>query len=162
MNLSGMLGLLVAVSVIAGAMLLGSADAWDIALFVNIPSIIFVLGLGCGLELMASSVPDLKRALWGLRVLAVEAAPDGVSRRDASILRDLSLRLYVAGVVGVLIGVVQLLTNLDDPAQLGRGLAVAILPLLTAFLLAEVVLRPAAQRITFLGADQAEGSSVGL
>ncbi len=156
MNLSGILGLFVAASTIVGAILLGSPDLGGLAFFVNLPSILFVLGVGCGLELMASSARDLGRALWGIRVLAIEPASDSIAPQDGSILRDLAVRIYIAGLGGTLIGLVQLLSTLDDPTLIWGMLAVGLLPFFAAFVLAEVIVRPAAQRICFLNAQQAQ------
>ncbi len=160
MNLSGILGLVVTVATIAGAILLGPTGVCGVAFFVNIPSIIFVLGVGCGSALMASSARDLGRALWGIRVLTTVPSPDDVSPQDASILRALALRLYIAGAGGTLIGLVQMLASLDDPAQISSGLSVALLTVFTAFVLSEVLLRPAAQRIDSLAAQQAPCSEL--
>ncbi len=150
MNLSGILGLAIATGIILGVILLGPTDTCPVTRFINVPSILLVVALAGGLELMAASARNVGHALWGIRVLVVNALPNHLSLRDGQILRDLSVRFYTAGLIGVLIGVVQLLASIDDWNQLWIGLAVSLLPLFTAFVLAEVILRPAAQRIGFL------------
>jgi flagellar motor component MotA len=150
MNLSGILGLVIAACTIIGVMLLGPTDTFPIPYFINIPSIAFVLALACGLELMAASARDVGRALWSIRVLIVDLSPDRVSLRDASILRDLAVRLHLAGVIGTLIGLVEILACINVVSHLGLSLAFALLTIFTAFIVAEVILRPAAQRISFL------------
>ena len=104
--------------------------------FVDVPSALLVGGLVLG-GLVASFGPvAIQRALRQ----AFESLP--ATERD---VRD-SLRLarhgyrlsWAAGAVGVLVGTVILLTNLGDPAQLGGGMALAILSLLYGALLAEL------------------------
>jgi hypothetical protein len=137
------------VGIAGGIILLVIAMGGAPGIWVHLPSFLFSVGLIVAPTLTAYGVRALCHALWSIRVLIVNVSPDRISLRDASILRDLSVRLHLAGVIGTLIGLVQLLASIDDPSQLWGGLAVSLLPLFTAFIIAEVILRPAAQRNGF-------------
>jgi chemotaxis protein MotA len=51
------------------------------------------------------------------------------------------------GMIGTLIGLVQMLATLDDPAKIGEGMAVALLTTLYGALMANVVFLPAAGKL---------------
>jgi len=51
------------------------------------------------------------------------------------------------GMIGTLIGLVQMLTTMDDPSRIGTGLAVAILTTLYGVLMANVLFLPAAGKL---------------
>jgi chemotaxis protein MotA len=51
------------------------------------------------------------------------------------------------GMIGTLIGLVQMLATLDDPSKIGEGMAVALLTTLYGALLANVVFLPAAGKL---------------
>jgi len=94
--------------------------------FLDLPALLFVLLVGGGILTTAHGVPAIAavfRALLG----RIEKNSLAAVRHTAETGR----RSFVAaGWVGVIIGVVQMLSALDDPSQLGQGMAVA---LLTAF-----------------------------
>jgi flagellar motor component MotA len=146
MNLSGIFGLILALVTIAGAILMGGNPG----IFINIPSAIFLFFAACGLEVMASGLEDFRHALGRVRVLVLRVSPDALRRQDIETLRHFAGRLYCAGIAGTIIGLIQMLASLDDPAKIGGGVAVAMLTTTYAFFTAEIIVRPAAQRIAFL------------
>jgi len=131
-SLSRFLGIAITVAML----LLAVAPLSSLGSFVDVPSALLVGGLVLG-GLVASFGP-----------VAIQRALRQAFERRPSVERDVreSLRLarhgyrlsWAAGAVGVLVGSVVLLTNLGGPAQLGGGLAVAILSLLYGALLAEL------------------------
>ncbi len=58
------------------------------------------------------------------------------------------------GMIGTLIGLVQMLTGMDDPAMIGPGMAVAILTTLYGALLANVLFLPAAGKLKVFTAGE--------
>ena len=58
------------------------------------------------------------------------------------------------GMIGTLIGLVQMLTTMDDPSRIGSGLAVAILTTLYGVLMANVLFLPAAGKLKVRTANE--------
>ena len=59
------------------------------------------------------------------------------------------------GMIGTLVGLVQMLANMDDPKSLGPAMAVALLTTLYGSLLANVVCLPIADKLKLRGAEEA-------
>ena len=72
--------------------------------FVHIPSFLFVIGVASGLGLASYSGNGMIAYISGCKKHFISA-----------------------GVVGTVIGTVQMLSTLDDPSQIGKGMAVALL-----------------------------------
>lgn len=68
-------------------------------------------------------------------------------QRGVSILRKASEISPAMGLIGTLIGLVQMLGNLDDPSSIGPAMAVALLTTLYGATLAYVVLQPLASKL---------------
>jgi chemotaxis protein MotA len=62
--------------------------------------------------------------------------------------------------IGTLIGLVQMLTAMDDPAMIGPGMAVAILTTLYGALLANVFFLPAAGKLKVFTAGELLGKEI--
>ncbi|MFT4543430.1 MAG: hypothetical protein ACI841_004670 [Planctomycetota bacterium] len=115
--------------------------------FIHIPSLIFVLFFITG-GLIASFGPGrVKRAL--------SASMRGMSRLDVDEVASLGkvfqrgYRLaWMSGALGSLLSVMQMLQQLSDPSQIGRGLAAAMLCICYGALFAEVFFANAQQWIT--------------
>lgn len=58
------------------------------------------------------------------------------------------------GLIGTLIGLVQMLAHLDDPSRIGPGMAVALLTTFYGAVLANVVLLPLAAKLELLSANE--------
>ncbi|MEM7229461.1 MAG: motility protein A [Planctomycetota bacterium] len=58
------------------------------------------------------------------------------------------------GMIGTLIGLVAMLSNMDDPAKIGSGMAAALLTTLYGALLANVLALPLADKLGRLSADE--------
>lgn len=69
------------------------------------------------------------------------------NKRSAAILRKASEIAPAMGLIGTLIGLVQMLTELDDPANIGPFMAIALLTTLYGACLAFMVLTPLATKI---------------
>ncbi len=143
MNVSGIAGILGFWGLVILAVLLGGSPG----IFVNIPSAVIVFGVTFGVGLMAFGSKDLLSSLLALRGLVFNAPDSAFQQRHVDVLKGLIPSAYASGVLGTLIGAVQMLATLDDPAMLGAGMAVAILTVLYGVLLAEGILRPGARYI---------------
>ena len=116
------LGALVSFAAILAGICLGSGSA----AFVDIPSILFVILGGGGMVVAAHGVSAV---VLVTRTVLSRIAPEEIE--DARSVFQTGIRAFTAaGWLGVIIGVVQMLTHLDDPSQVGPATAVA---LLTAF-----------------------------
>lgn len=71
-----------------------------------------------------------------------------------SILMAMGTFAPAYGMIGTLIGLVQMFTTLNDPSRIGQGMAVAILTTLYGVLLANIVFLPAAGKLRVRTADE--------
>jgi type III secretory pathway component EscS len=127
---------------------IGMANA--LHFFINIPSIVIVLWLGSAMGVLSYGLRPFLRALRDVRLLLLVVAQSDLSDDSPRVLRGLAVQLYAAGIIGMLIGLVQLLATLDDFNKLPIGFAVCLLTIFYAAVLAEGVLRPAIRRMEFL------------
>lgn len=131
------------------ALAIGAAISWGglFPIFFNIPSAVICVAVPAGLGIAAFGLRDFFHGIGTLRFFALEMTPDAVRERDGTVIRGLIPFVYASGVLGTLIGVVQMLATLDDPAQVGAGMAVALLTVLYAVVGAECFLRPTLRHI---------------
>ena len=125
---------------IAAMTLSGRLDA-----FVNMPSIIIVLGSAIAFTLAFHSWGDVTGAFsagLGRGILAPDQA-----EKYVTVMSTARLVTGASGVVGTMIGLIQMLLHLEDPKHIGPALAVAFLTLLYAVILSEFVLAPLMNRI---------------
>lgn len=148
MNFSGIMGLLGFWVLLGTAIALGGRPL----IFLNLPSAIVVSGVVGGAGLMMFGLKDFLNSLLGLRALIVRVPIEALQRQQAQVLRGLIPAAYAGGALGTLIGVIQMLASLDDPSQIGAGMALALLTVLYSVMLAEGVLRPGARHIEYVSA----------
>jgi flagellar motor component MotA len=130
-----------------------------LVIFINIPSAMLVLGLALVLQWATLGNSGFLRSLHLLRVLAYNVSSMSLRRKDAMLLQGLARRLYAAGVIGLLIGLVQVLANPYESVKLGPVMAVALLDPLYAAVLAEGFIRPCADRIDYLLSSENDEAS---
>ncbi len=81
-------------------------------------------------------------------IMTAEAAATGERQaRSAGILRRAAEVAPAMGLIGTLVGLVQMLGHLDDPGRIGPGMALALLTTFYGALLANVVLGPLAAKL---------------
>ncbi len=144
---------LAGVGIVLATLVLVAAPGGYLGMFIDIPSAVLVIGIVLG-GLVASFGP---RAI--LRALRQASEREPLPGRDV----EISLRLakhgyrlcWAAGVLGVLVGVIVMLANLGDPAQIGGGLALCLISLLYGALFAELVFSNLAQWLQVCGEDPA-------
>ena len=76
-------------------------------------------------------------------------AMDDRHRTGAKIFSSLASAAPAMGMVGTLIGLVQMLQNMDDPSSIGPAMAVALLTTFYGAVLANVVLSPLAGKLSY-------------
>jgi chemotaxis protein MotA len=73
-----------------------------------------------------------------------------------AILRAISASAPAFGMIGTLIGLVQMLTAMDDPKKIGPGMAVAILTTLYGALIAYLFAIPIADKLAYRSAEETD------
>lgn len=116
-------------------------------------------------ETAAASDPFLKKGL-GLVVDAVDpemvrsiletdlAALEERHKVGAGVFETMAMYAPAFGLIGTLIGLVQLLKRLDDPASIGPAMAVALLTTFYGSVLANMVFIPIAGKLKFRSAEE--------
>lgn len=104
--------------------------------FVHVPSAIIIFGLTFFLLLGTFQLDFLRFIPASLKTLC--CTPRKPNPRFAEIARFASRYVIGMAVVGILIGLINMLRSLDSPDAIGWTIAVAFLPVLYAVILSEV------------------------
>jgi flagellar motor component MotA len=134
--------LIIVVFVVAGIMGGGS-----LAMFFNLPSVLIVGGFVFGGAV--ASFPFQKINSNFRKYIRSENMNLQQAERAHYFFSTLANHSLAAGIVGSLIGLVNMLANLDDPTTIGPAMAVALLCPLYGVLLGEVFFRSAAADCLF-------------
>ncbi len=119
------IGFLAFGAVVIAAILLGG----DLAAYVNIPYVVLVIG-GTGALLLLTLGHDGCFIAMRLAVFGKRSAEDTqtAERGDPVVFFRLAAAYALTlGFVGTLIGLVAMLSNMDDPSKIGAGMAAALL-----------------------------------
>lgn len=143
---SRLFGIAFTVWTVIAAIVLGG----PIGIFINIPSFVVVVGVATGLQVATVGVRDFVRMVYSFRMIAIELPPSALRNNLAAEMRGFARYLYVAGAIGAIIGLVQILANINDWSMFPIALAVDLLALLYATLLSECLVRPCANRVEYL------------
>lgn len=107
--------------------------------------------LRSGIRLAVDGVePEIIRSILETELSFIEAR----HRRGQSIFLSIGTYAPAYGMIGTLIGLVAMLRNLEDPAKIGPGMAVAILTTLYGSLVANLVALPIANKLKERSADE--------
>ncbi len=109
--------------------------------FVSVPCVLLVFFCTLLTLLLSFTPTDIRSAF--LKGLRAELDDDGLARMVLAQARTCALNF---GGIGVIIGAIAVLVSLDDPYQIGGGLAVALISMFYALLLS-VFLRALELRI---------------
>ena len=138
--------------------------------------IIFIAGMGIGIGANISFMIDIKSAaivvgctlglllFGGSRIGPMFGSVFRCSVPAADLLqaaRDWKLAaayLLASGVIGTLIGLVIMLKNMDDPAALGPGMAIAVLTILYGVIVGLGICLPLAVRLENRAQEQSSQS----
>jgi len=132
-------GLTVAFGAIVAAMAMGS----DLATFINLPSVLFVFGVGFGCLVFGHGIAGLGLAFRA----AFSTVEQGEGAQAAEAAQTAAKTFAHAGWLGVIVGLVQMLANLDDPAAIGPAVAVALLTALYGHGMAALIWIPTERRM---------------
>ena len=148
-NQDGMLpfaGIIAFFGMVLLSMLLGGS----VGIFINIPSIVLCAGGVMGLSLIAFSFDDLSHALLQIpRIILPGTIPkENIHPADPEVLRGMIVYLYASGVIGLVIGMIQLFDGFEDSSfTMIRGASVALLCPFYSLLGSEGILRPMANHL---------------
>jgi len=158
MNIFLVVGEILLVGLLAGSILIDT----PLSVFADVPSILFVVGIGLGLTIISFSLEDINKACSHI----FGGKGSGKELRKSLYLCECSVRnLLYAGVIGTFIGAIKMLQNLSDPANIGPSMAVAMLtffyaiflsligPLPSIFILKKQLLDVSAQSTNEQGAE---------
>lgn len=138
--------------------------------FVDLPSMLLVLGGGVAFSLAALGFRPLARACVhaaqaidgpggaavrgdrGVASLSQTVVLPADARQSAAALQTVRGAFWGSGVAGVLIGQVQMMQSLEDPSAIGPAVAVSVLSLLYAAFLAELIVAPLRGRLLYRAA----------
>ncbi|MFQ5773260.1 MAG: motility protein A [Kiloniellaceae bacterium] len=100
--------------------------------------------LSQAIQLVADGMPteEIEQILWRERQATRER-----HARSASVLRRAAEVAPAMGLIGTLIGLVQMLGNLEDPSSIGPSMAVALLTTFYGAILANMVFHPLASKL---------------
>ncbi len=132
LSLNRMIGLMGVLAIIVGVISLGGGGL----MFIHFPSLIFTLGITFFLLLGIFGSDFLKFIPDALMTLISRSTEP--NERFAEIATSGSRYVIGAGLTGALIGMIQMLTNLTSPKQIGAGMAVALLSTLYAVITSEI------------------------
>ena len=106
--------------------------------FLDLPSAVLVLGLTAGATTMSYTLAEVSDAF---RCAGRGTDDDARAARGHKIFTRMADIAVASGLVGTVIGLVQMLQNLDDPTAIGPAMAVALLTLLYGVILGELIFR---------------------
>ena len=129
-------GLTVGIMLILMGIMLGG----ELHLFIDYPSLAITVGGGFAFCFAVHSPADLKAALRAAHGNAAISREE-FQHHDA-VLETFSNTTLASGAVGTLIGVVNMLANMDDPKSLGPACAVAVLTVLYAAIISGMIIMP--------------------
>ena len=139
MNRRTTVGLGLIVSALMGAILIGGT----LMSFIDLASLTLVTMLTLGGTLVSHSMNDIRGAC--MNWLKGSKLDEAQRERSHEVFTQMANFASVSGAVGSVIGLIQMLQNLSDPSAIGPAMAVALLSLLYAVLMGELVFRAIAE-----------------
>ncbi len=139
---SGLIGMFLVFGLIMLAIALGGGNG-----FFNVPSLVICIGLPIGLSLASAGAGDTRNALRALRSLLVLPPPADITVRNSQVLRHMISYAYAAGVIGTMLGWIQMLRHIKEPSIVPLGIAVSLLTIFYSIIISECILRPVTRRV---------------
>ncbi len=121
----------------------------------NIPDEFMARGVRLGVDGLS---PEVVTATLSAELKAVKRR----HQRGQSIFRFMATTAPSLGMVGTLIGLVQMLKTLDDPAAIGPAMAVALLTTLYGAILAFLLFGPFAEKLEKRSAEEADRKNLAI
>ena len=130
-------------AVFVSAVRLGELSS--LTIFVSIPSLLFATVMPLFFTLAHHEPRLLLSAISA--ALQDQTSDPATAQRHQAALSTLRLTITASGVVGSLVGIIDMLTNLEDPSVIGPAMATALLTTLYAVGLSELFVAPLINRI---------------
>jgi flagellar motor component MotA len=146
---AGIIGLTASLTLVIVTVLMGETSTY----FFNPPSFILVVGLSLTLQQSSFGIPRLIRGMKLSKLLVMEKTTLVLEREDVIFMQHLIPRLYLSGMLGTLIGWMQILAYWDSvlrASHLPTGLMISLLTIFYAIILAEFFVRPLVHRMEHL------------
>ena len=118
----------------------------DITMFIDVNSMILVLGIMVG-GLWMCYGPKAVVSTFRHTLLTSKTPTQTHLRQTIAMLSSAYQLVWAAGLSGTLLGMVIMLSNLDDPAAIGPGMAVSLLTVMYGLILGEFIIGPIRQVI---------------
>lgn len=128
-----LIGLIGVLFLIVGSIAVGAGAT----MFINIPSAVITLGITFFMLLAAFGTDFLRFIPDGLATLV--CTPGKPNPRFAEIAAHGARYVVGAGIIGTMIGIIQMLSNLSNPSGLGVGMACALLTIFYAIITSELL-----------------------
>jgi flagellar motor component MotA len=116
----------------------------DITMFIDVNSMILVLGITVG-GLWMCYGPTAVVSTFRHTLLTNKTPAQAHLKQAIAILSSAYQLVWAAGLSGTLVGLVIMLSNMDDPAAIGPGMAVALLTVMYGLILGEFIISPVRQ-----------------
>ena len=144
--------------VVASFLFFGIISGGSIILFIDIPSLLIVGGILIGGTLIsfgfAVPLKSLKEALFRGGVQSLDELKLYVN------FFNLASQLSIAGgIVGTLIGNINMLAHMDDPSLIGPSMSVALITVLYGIVLSEFVFQPLKHALITKSAEVCENAA---
>jgi flagellar motor component MotA len=115
------------------------------SMFINIPSLLFIFLIPLFFTLAYHHPFELSKAV--LDALSGQPIQKHTSESHQYVLSTLRLITSASGVMGSLIGLINMLANMDDPKNIGPAMAMALLTALYAVMVSELLIAPLINRL---------------
>ena len=137
-----------ALLVVAGAIIMLAILGGNIAMFIDIASILFIVLFMYAATVVAFGSTGLLKSFKGLSYLfASDISPTPATEFLSVIFKRQIYFIYGAALIGLLIGSIAIHTNVDEAIIFHRAYAVNLVVLLYAAIIAEGILRPLAAKL---------------
>mgnify|MGYP000645695780 CR=1 FL=1 len=137
-----------ALLVVAGAIIMLAILGGNIAMFIDIASILFIVLFMYAATVVAFGSAGLLKSFKGLSYLfASDISPTPATEFLSVIFKRQIYFIYGAALIGLLIGSIAIHTNVDEAIIFHRAYAVNLVVLLYAAIIAEGILRPLATKL---------------
>lgn len=122
-------GVVVLIAVLIAAIFIGGGE-YGLGAFIDFPSVLIVVIIPLSMLMLAGQVTDYLRAI---QIAGGRSDFTLKEFKSSSIAIGLTIRMiYMSGVIGTLVGVMQILIYLSDPANIFPALSVSLLTLFYA------------------------------
>lgn len=112
-----------------------------------------------GLQLVVDGIdPDQVRQFLEIEI----ASTDERHQTGISLFKTMSGYAPTMGLLGTIIGLVNMLANLDDPSQLGIGMSLALLTTLYGVVFSNLIFNPIAEKLTRLNMEELSALDLAL